>query len=397
MHDVRGFWYRRGRLALLAVAVVGASLLACSKKHENPTSPPPPSPTIGLQTVQTGLAFPLFLTSPPGDTARLFVVEKGGVIRIIKSGTLLATPFLDISGLVSTAEEQGLLGLAFDPAYATNGRFYVSYTDASGDSRIVRYLVSSNPDVAVATADRVLLPVVQPEAIHNGGMIAFGPDGKLYVGLGDGGGQGDPYANGQDKTDLLGSILRLDVSGPGDYGIPVDNPFLTPPDLGELWDDGLRNPWRFSFDRQTGDLYIGDVGQDEREELDVSTAASGRGKGLNYGWPITEGNDCYGTSICDRTGLTAPVLDYGHGEGCAVVGGYVYRGAAIPSLRGTYFYGDHCQGWVRSFRYQSGVATEPTDWTALRPGGNVTSFGEDARGELYVMTLQGGVYRIVAR
>ena len=360
-----------------------------------------PPTSLGLQTVATGLSFPVFLTTPLGDNNRLFIVEKGGRIRIIKNGTLLGTPFLDISSLVSTGGEQGLLGLAFDPNYSTNGRFYVSYTDASGDSQIARYLVSSNPDIAQTTPSSilVLLSIDQPFANHNGGDIAFGPDGYLYIAMGDGGSGNDPQNNGQDLTDLLGSLLRIDVSPAGNYAVPSDNPFVNqPPARGELWDYGLRNPWRFSFDRQTGDLYIADVGQNAREEVNVSPASTGGGKGLNYGWRIMEGKICT-PSInpnCSMTGLTLPVLDYTHSDGCSVTGGYVYRGSAIPGLQGTYFYSDYCSGWIRSFRYQNGQATAQTQWSLLSPGGNVTSFGEDNLGEIYILTAQGGIYRIVS-
>jgi glucose/arabinose dehydrogenase len=354
--------------------------------------------SLGLQPVATGFNFPVYLTAPPGDNNRLFIVEKGGRIHIIKNGTLLGSPFLDISSLVSTGYEQGLLGLAFDPNYANNGRFYISYTDTAGNSRIVRYLVSSNPDIAQTTPDRVLLTIPQPYANHNGGDIAFGPDGYLYIGMGDGGSGNDPQNNGQDLTDLLGSLLRIDVSPAGDYAIPSNNPFVNqPPARGELWDYGLRNPWRFSFDRQTGDLYIADVGQNDREEVNLSPASAGGGKGLNYGWRIMEGTICTPgvNPNCSMAGLTLPVLDYSHSEGCSVTGGYVYRGSAISGLAGTYFYSDYCSGWVRSFRYQNGQVTAQTQWSSLSPGGNVTSFGEDNQGEIYILTAQGGVYRIV--
>ncbi len=237
-----------------------------------------------LKTIATGLDFPLYLISAPHDNSRLFVVEKGGVIRIIKNGTLLKSPFLDIRNLVSRGSEQGLLGFAFDPDYVKNGRFYVSYTDTAGNSSIVRYLVSGNPDIARPAADRFLLKIDQPYANHNGGEIAFGPDGHLYIGMGDGGSGNDPYGNGQDLTDLLGSILRIDVRSTEGYTIPPENPFTGRSSVRpELWDYGLRNPWRFSFDRKTGDLYIADVGQNAREEINVAPAAKGRGKGLNYG------------------------------------------------------------------------------------------------------------------
>jgi glucose/arabinose dehydrogenase len=259
---------------------------------------------------------------------------------------LLGTPFLDISSLVSTGFEQGLLGLAFDPNYAMNGRFYVSYTDTAGDSRIVRYLVSGNPDIAQSSPDRLLLTVDQPFDNHNGGGIVFGPDQYLYIGLGDGGAGNDPLGNGQDLTDLMGSLLRIDASPQGDYAVPNDNPFAGDPTASpELWDYGLRNPWRFSFDRLTGDLYIADVGQGDREEINVSPAAQGGGKGLNYGWNIMEGTVCTPgvNPNCNMAGLTLPVLDYDHSGGsCSVTGGHVYRGAAIPAIWGTYFYADYC-------------------------------------------------------
>jgi glucose/arabinose dehydrogenase len=371
--------------------VLFAALLACSDS----TAPG----DLALETVATGLEFPVYLASPAGDS-RLFVVEKGGRVRIIRNGVLNSRDFLDLRGRVSTGPEQGLLGIAFDPAYATNGRFVVNYTDVNGDTRISAFRVSADADVADAASEAVLLPVDQPFDNHNGGQLAFGPDGYLYIGLGDGGSGGDPMGNGQSLGTLLGKILRVDLNGAAPYGIPSDNPFAAtagPGRRGEIWSYGLRNPWRFSFDRANGDLYIGDVGQNSFEEIDVSPAAAGAGRGLNFGWNRTEGTHCYpdpGAS-CDRTGLIEPVLDYDHGDGCSVTGGYVYRGAAIPSLVGTYFYADYCRGWVRSFRFADGGATDRHDWPSLSPGGSVTSFGQDTAGELYVLTSDGGIYRIV--
>ena len=353
------------------------------------------TPTIDLvlAPVASGLNFPTFLTAPPSDANRLFVVEKGGRVRIVRDGILQATPFLDLHTVVSTGNEQGLFSIAFDPAYATNRRVFTSWTGATGDTRIVRYTVSAtNPDtVDPASADTVL-SVAQPYANHNGGLIAFGPDGYLYVGLGDGGGTGDPNGNAQDLTTLLGKMLRLDVSGAGGYTIPADNPFVGGANRGEIWSYGLRNPWRWDFDPVTGEIYIGDVGQDSWEEVDV---ASADGRGLNYGWNAMEGTACYGAASCGQTGLALPVLVYGHDQGCSITGGYVYRGAAIPELQGTYFYADYCQGLVLSFRMSGGAATERTRWPALSPGGNVTSFGEDPAGELYVLTSDGRVGKIV--
>jgi glucose/arabinose dehydrogenase len=385
----------RQRCALLSLLLPSALLVlaACSSDTQQP---PPAALDLALEPVATTFAFPLLATAPSGDP-RLFVVEKGGLVKIVKDGTVLSTPFLDLSGLISNGGEQGLLGLAFDPQYAASGRFFVSYTNTAGDNVLASYQVSSNADVAAAGSGVIRLTVGQPYDNHNGGHIAFGPDGYLYMGIGDGGSGGDPDGNGQDRNDLLGSILRLDVSGATGYAVPVSNPLVgVAGTRGELWNWGLRNPWRFSFDRSSGDLYIGDVGQGEREEIDVGTTATGGGKGANYGWSIMEGTRCYNAGSCDMTGLTLPVLDYTHSDGCSVTGGYVYRGTAIPDLAGTYLYADYCSGWVRSFRYTGGQVTEAASWDALAPGGNISSFGEDGAGELYVLTSAGGVYRIVA-
>ncbi|HXI22162.1 MAG TPA: PQQ-dependent sugar dehydrogenase, partial [Gemmatimonadales bacterium] len=358
-------------------------------------------PPLGLDLVAGGLSQPVFLTSAPGDASRLFVVEKTGAIRVIHDGTLLAAPFLDLTDSVTSGSEQGLLGLAFYPDYATSGRFIVSYTsphgaEAGGTSVIARYRVSGSPDAADPASGRTLLTLDQPYTNHNGGMAAFGPDGYLYLGFGDGGGGGDPLGTGQDRSDLYASMLRLDVSGSGAYAIPPTNPYLGSATFRpELWNWGLRNPWRWSFDRQTGDLYIGDVGQNEREEVDVQPA--GQGGGANYGWSVLEGLACYNSSSCDRTGITLPVLDYDHSQGCAITGGYVYRGSAIPALRGRYLYSDYCSGWVRSFRYQNGQAADRQEHSDLAPGQLVTSFGEDGGGELYILVQGGSVYRIVPR
>ncbi|MGE5090862.1 MAG: PQQ-dependent sugar dehydrogenase [Bacillota bacterium] len=361
-----------------------------------PSTLTPGTDSVTLRLVASGLDFPLYLTAPAGDP-RLFIVEKTGRIRIVKNGAVVAAPFLDLSASVSGSSEQGLLGLAFDPQYATSGRFYVDYTDRNGDTRISRFRVSADPDVAEAASEEVILTVPQPYSNHNGGQVAFGPDGDLYIGMGDGGSGGDPQGHGQNPNDLLGSLLRLDVAGATGYSIPRGNPYAGGAGRPEVFSIGLRNPWRFSFDRANGDLYIADVGQNEREEVDVSTAGSGGGKGLNYGWNRMEGTACYGASTCDRSGLALPVMDYTHADGCSITGGYVYRGTALPNLAGTYFYGDYCNGWVRSFRYEGGQAGTAREWPTLKPGGQITSFGEDASGELYVTQQDGKVFRIVAR
>ncbi|MGH7518802.1 MAG: PQQ-dependent sugar dehydrogenase [Gemmatimonadales bacterium] len=350
---------------------------------------------LALETVSNDLVFPVDLTSPPGDP-RLFVAEKGGRIRIIESGAVLPTPFLDLSDRVSTGGEQGLLGLAFDPDYATNGRFVVNYTDPAGDTRISAFRASADPDIADEASEALILGVDQPFVNHNGGQLAFGPDGYLYIGLGDGGDAGDPLENAQSLTTLLGKLLRIDLDGGAPYAIPPDNPFsAVAAARSEIWSYGLRNPWRFSFDRVTGDLYIGDVGQNEIEEIDVSPAASGAGRGANYGWDVMEGRECFEPATgCDQSGLVLPAVQHDHGDGCSVTGGYVYRGSAIPALQGTYFYSDFCSGWIRSFRFAGGAATEQREWPALEAG-NVTSFGQDDAGELYILTAGGTVYRIV--
>jgi glucose/arabinose dehydrogenase len=357
---------------------------------------PPAGDGVRLELAASGLTFPLALTAPAGD-ARLFIAEKGGRIRIVENGALLAEPFLDISATVSTGSEQGLLGLAFHPDYAANGRFFIDYTGGDGATRVAAYRVSSDPARADAGSEEILLRIEQPFSNHNGGGLTFGPDGLLYIGMGDGGSGGDPQGNGQDRSDLLGSLLRIDVNAATGYAIPADNPFVAEAGArGELWDLGLRNPWRFSFDHLTGDLYIADVGQGDREEVDVAPGPAGAGRGLNYGWNTMEGTFCYGGGTCDATGLVLPAIEYTHAEGCSVTGGYVYRGAALPQIAGLYFYADYCEGWVRSFRYENGVVTEPREWPTLEPGGPVSSFGEDSGRELYILDAGGSVYRVVA-
>jgi glucose/arabinose dehydrogenase len=390
---------RSRSLLTLTLSLIGlAPASACGSDSNGTVEPPDGTAPVGLEPVATGLNNPLYLTSPPGDTDRLFIVEQGGTIRVVKGGALLPDPFLDITDRVSSGGERGLFGLAFDPAYGSNGRFVVHYTDPDGNTRLSVFHVSADPDRADLASETIVLAAQQPFANHNGGQILFGPDGYLYLGLGDGGSSGDPLGNGQNVTDVLGDILRLDVSSGTSAVPPADNPFVGRSDAEpRIWSYGLRNPWRFSFDRATGDLFIADVGQNAWEEVDLATAASGSGKGVNYGWNRMEGTHCYGASSCDTTGLALPVLEYDHGQGCSITGGYVYRGAAIPALQGHYFYGDYCSGWVRSFRVQDGKAVDQTQWPTLAPGGAVLSFGEDQAGELYVLSATGTVSRIVPR
>jgi glucose/arabinose dehydrogenase len=387
---------RRAPLILSLIGAAAASSCGSEFTNETPMLPEGPVP-VGLEAVATGLAFPLYLTAPPGDP-RLFIVEKGGAIRVVTGAGLLPAPFLDLSGKVSTGGEQGLLGLVFPPDYSTSGRFFVHYTDLDGDTRLSSFQVTADPGVADPASEAVIFAADQPFGNHNGGQIAFGPDGYLYLGLGDGGGAGDPLGTGQSLAEPLGAILRIDPAGGTPYAVPADNPFVGVEGASpEIWSYGLRNPWRFSFDRGTGDLYIGDVGQGQWEEIDVATAADGGGRGINYGWNVMEGRHCLAGDNCTREGLALPVVEYSHGSGCSVTGGYVYRGAAIPALQGHYFYADYCQGWVRSFRLAGAAVVDEAEWPTLRPGGTVTSFGEDAAGELYVIAGGGDVFRVVPR
>lgn len=367
-------------------------LLGCTEETNEP--PVTGNGRIQLEVVVTGLRSPVHLTAPAAD-ARLFVVEQEGRIRIVQNGQLLGTPFLDIVSRVGSGGERGLLSLAFHPQYRTNGFFYVNYTDRNGDTRVERFTVTSDANRADAASTKLILTVAQPYANHNGGHILFGPDNMLYIAMGDGGSGGDPQNHAQNRNDLLGDLLRIDVSG-DPYTIPADNPFRNQTGLrGEIWAYGLRNPWRVAFDRTDGNLYIADVGQNQIEEVNVVRSNAG---GLNYGWRVMEGSQCYNpSSNCSRTGLTLPVVEYQHAGGaCSVTGGLVYRGAQIASLRGHYFYADYCAGWVRSFRYSNGQAADERNWD-LGSIGSILSFGEDANGELYVLSANGSVHRLVEK
>jgi len=343
---------------------------------------------LTLAEVASGFTQPVFLDAPPGD-GRLFVVDQPGTIEVFDNGEW--NTFLDITSKVHFEREQGLLGLAFHPDFEQNRRFFVDYTNTGGTTIIEEYLVSeTDPDVADPGSARVVLAVEQPAPNHNGGMITFGPDGYLYVAMGDGGGAGDPHGNGQNRNTLLGAILRIDVDEEP-YGIPADNTFADGGGAPEIWGYGLRNPWRFSFD---GDLiYIADVGQGLWEEVDVADVTS---VGLNFGWSVMEGNHCYAVSDCDPAGLKLPILEYGHNNGdCSITGGYVYRGDAIQELGGVYFYGDYCTGRIGSFRLGDDGIAEQRDWTGtLGPVPRLTSFGTDAHGELYLMSTDGRLLRI---
>jgi len=344
------------------------------------------------------LARPVGVASAADGSGRLFLLEQAGKVRVFRLGTLLDEPYLDISSQVSCCAERGLLGLAFHPRYAENGFLYINYTNLDGDTVIARFQVASDtPDRAEAASEKRLLVVSQPYPNHNGGGLAFGPDGYLYIGLGDGGSANDPQGNGQNTNTLLGKLLRIDVDGGeqngAPYAIPDDNPFAhNGGGLPEVWAYGLRNPWRFTFDRQTGDLFIGDVGQNAWEEIDFLPAGSSGG--VNFGWNYREGRHHLQGNPPQTLELLEPVAEYGHDQGCSVTGGVVYRGAQLPAWRGVYVYGDYCSGRVwgllrgRDGTWQHGLMFET--------GFNIAAFGEDEAGEIYLTDLSGAVYQLVS-
>jgi glucose/arabinose dehydrogenase len=376
---------------LLAVAIL--SLIAACGGGGGQS--PAVSPQIALVPKFSGLSAPLGATHAGDNTGKMYIVEQAGRIRLVDNGALLPTPFLDISGRVISGGEQGLLGLAFPPGFATSGRFYVNYTRIQdGATVIARYLLTANPNVADNTSEVVLLTIPQPFANHNGGQLAFGPvDGFLYIGMGDGGSGGDPQNNAQNDNSLLGKILRIDVESVAvGYAIPPNNPFVGTPDArGEIWALGLRNPWRFSFDRQTGDLYIADVGQSLFEEVNFQLAGSAGGE--NYGWRIMEGAHCFGNPACSSAGLVLPVAEYGHGPACSITGGFVYRGQAFPRIQGVYLYADFCSGQFWGLK-RDGPIWQNT--LLLTEPHSISSFGEDEAGNLYAADLSAGiVYEVV--
>jgi glucose/arabinose dehydrogenase len=355
---------------------------------------------VRVELVTSGLVEPIGITNAGDGSGRLFVNERGGRVMVIEAdGSLRGEPFVDLSSRLVAGGERGLLGLAFHPDFAQNGRLFVHYSRAGDGATVVSELQAS-PDRATADpAERVVLTHAQPFANHNGGQLAFGPDGYLYVGLGDGGSGGDPFGNAQNPNVLLGKILRLDVDMPPAanraYAIPPDNPYAaegsTPGGgLAEIWAIGLRNPWRFSFDLRLGDLYIGDVGQGAWEEIDRQPADSTGGE--NYGWNVMEGRHCF-RADCDQTGYVKPIAEYPTSAGCAVTGGYVYRGADQPDLQGVYVFADYCSGVVFTLQVDEGTITPKQ---VLESGLRVSAFGEDQEGELYLADLAGGgIYRVL--
>jgi glucose/arabinose dehydrogenase len=412
---------RRLAVAVSVVLIAGCSAAstsrspAASEPSINPSAAPSPTTasslplpsggpldlsrlTVKLEEVVDGLAAPLAVVSPRDGSGRLFVAEQGGTIRIVEDGRLLPEPFLDVSQEISAGGERGLLGLAFHPNFPDDQRFFVNYTDTNGDTHIAAFVVDpENPDVADPGSEQQLVFVDQPYANHNGGGLAFGPDGYLYAGLGDGGGGGDPHGNGQKLSTMLGKILRIDVDderGNAPYAIPPDNPFAgIAGDEPAVFHYGLRNPWRFSFDRATGDLWIGDVGQSHWEEIDVARAGT---SGLDFGWNRMEGTHCFRPeSNCDETGLTMPLAEYSHQHGCTVIGGYVYRGTAQPILAGAYLFTDYCSGTIWALDAAGDGLRDAVE--VGQTGATLSSFGEDEDGELYATALSpGALLHVVA-
>lgn len=378
-----------------APLVLALTSIVCGDPHAEASSGGPGTAVVlGTDQVASGLENPVYLTAPVGD-ARLFIVEQPGRIRVVEKGQLLSAPFLDIRAKVGFGGERGLLSVAFHPQYRANGFLFVNYTDRSGDTRIERYTVSADRNLADPASAKLILAIDQPYSNHNGGLNMFGLDGMLYIGMGDGGSQGDPNGNGQNPRVLLGKLLRINVDRGDPYALPAANPYArNGGGKGEIWAVGLRNPWRFSFDKPTGMLYIADVGQDAYEEIDIVSASLA---GVNYGWNRMEGNSCLGSPLCSQAGLQKPELTYSHKESaCSVIGGFVYRGAKIPEIQGQYFYSDYCNSWLRSLKYVDGGITEQHEWPIGKLG-SIASFGEDSTGELYICATSGKVFRIVRK
>jgi glucose/arabinose dehydrogenase len=386
-----------GTEAPSATTTAPAATAPASPSAIAPSPTPAPAGAVELRLVAGGLESPLFAGNAGDGSGRLFVLEQAGRVRVVRDGRLVGRPFLDIAGRISSGGERGLLGLAFAPTFATDGRFFVDYTDRDGNTVVSEFRAADpGADRADPGSERVLLRIRQPFPNHNGGALATGPDGLLWIAAGDGGSAGDPLGNGQSLDTLLGKLLRIDPrpAAGAPYAIPADNPFVRRKGArAEIWANGLRNPWRFSFDRSTGDLWIGDVGQGAIEEVDHWPQGSPAGP--NFGWSMMEGSACFKPATgCDRSGLVLPVAEYGHDRGCAITGGYIYRGTAIPGLAGTYLYADFCSGTIWGL---DAAAAKPVPRVLHRSGLSVASFGEDEAGELYVADLAGGrVYRIVA-
>ena len=365
---------------LLSVSFLSHTVWALSGKPHLPEKP------IGLRPLTDHqFSKPIFLTTAPGQSNRLFIVEQDGKIFFLDQNQQQPRLFLDVSGKLSTGGERGLLGLAFHPQFARNGRFFLNYTRIEDRATVLaEYRMSSDPDMP-SEEESIVLVVPQPYGNHNGGMITFGPDGYLYLGMGDGGAGGDPENRAQNVEELLGKFLRIDVDGDSPYGIPPDNPFVAAKGKPEIYALGVRNPWRFSFDRKTGELWAGDVGQNMWEEIHVIK------KGQNLGWRLMEGTHCFNPSKDCQTipGLTLPKTEYAHEKGrCSVTGGYVYRGTNIPALDGTYLFGDFCTGEIWGFKKGQTQLLFDTDL-------KISSFGEDGEGEVFVVGYEGKIFTLV--
>ena len=377
---------------------------------------------ISLSSIQiaNGFTKPVYVCQPPGDNDRLFVLEQKGIIKIIKNGKTVRKPYADlrnrIHNPITPGDERGLLGLAFHANYQNNGFVYINYSDKNDHTIVSRFRIASDPDRLDTKSEKVLIKLKQPFSNHNGGHMEFGPDGYLYISVGDGGKWGDPYNNAQNLENLFGKILRIDVDTGDPYAIPDDNPFINNEDAkSEIWLYGLRNVWRFSFDRETGDMYLGDVGQDLWEEIDFVVADKAGGQ--NFGWRVMEGNHCYNPpEDCEPTGVL-PIFEYPNDanymkiltgmdepnvDGCSVTGGYVYRGSAIPGFQGTYIFADYCSGNIWTFKEKNGIATEFQNRTEeINLGGGeftnyISSFGEDNNGELYIVDYNGIIFKLTA-
>lgn len=387
----------RPRWPMPVMQVVLAVLLAMAcATEENPA----PAATLRLAPVDSGYDFSIFVAAPPGDRQRLLVVERAGTILLRKDRVRQAQPFLDLTARTGGGQEYGVYSVAFHPQYAVNRYLYVYYVDNAGGSRVSRFTASPSGDAADPNSETPVLSLPQPAgAVLYGGMIAFGPDGKLYVAFGDGVPGAGPASEAQDSGSFMGKMLRIDVDAAAPYAVPPDNPYIARPGWRpEIWQLGFRNPWRWSFDRATSDLYVADVGENQLEEIDLLEAPIDGGN--NFGWPFMEGDGCFEPAVgCETAGLVTPLVQYPHAaDACAVTGGYVYRGSDFPALRGTYLYSDFCGGWIRSLRLEGGAAREAYPALAAPLAGGVTdnavSFGEDADGEVYVVYASGRIYRI---
>ncbi len=381
----------------LVLPCIAAAAIGCGSDAAGPGAPPA---NLTLAPVDSGYDFPIQVAAPPGDATRLLVLERGGRVMLRKNGVALDSAYVNLTaltGVPGVAREYGVLGIAFHPQYASNRRLFAYLIDTNEDTRLVELAADPGFDHASPIPVRTILQFSQPSyAIHYGGTVAFGKDGYLYLATGDGETGAVPTSPAQDSTSLLGKMLRIDVDGGVPYTIPVTNPFVGRAGWrGEIYHLGLRNPFRWSVDRQTGDFWWGDVGEDSWEEVNFAAAGVG---GRNFGWPYREGNACWHpASACPSAGLTPPLYTYSHADGCSVIGGFVYRGTAIPSRQGTYLFGDFCRNTFRSLtRSGTGTTSGVTTWTPAIPADNLSGFGEDAGGELYITMASGRVYKVVA-